>query len=169
MPTITLHLHKKALRVEASSGSFQQRLTYEAYFQACERLRTDAGTEIERGYIEFVPEKSRNVKATLHFSEPSRDLDTGEIVPAIVSFFSPLPTDLFSVLWTSAKTSDVVMNLITDQMGVVRVEDSYGFEKVWDVDRQNPISVRAFEVVLSDEEQLTRITDCEKRQEMALR
>ncbi len=168
MPTIKLHLHKKALRVEASSGSFQQRLTYEAYFQGCESLRTDVGIEVERGFIEFVPEKSHSTKTTLHFSEPSRDAATGEIVPASVHFFTSLPVELFNVLWTSSRTSDVVLKLTTDQMGVVRLADSFGCEKVWDVERQNPISVRSFEVVLSDEEQQTRITDCEQRQEMAL-
>ncbi len=150
MPLLTFELIKKTFRARVDDAGVKQILTFIVRFEQRERLLTSAGELIKYGYIEFVLDESRTNSSQLLFTTARKDTEFGDSPPSI-SFYALLPPDLFDVVRNADKEAKTILHIqMKDFDGAIRYGyDPDGYEKVWDVDRENPVRPESFEIEIS--------------------
>ena len=151
MSTFSLLLIQKTERIEASPEGFQHRLTFEARFPSKERLITQLGENVERGFVELTTTQPRFDAPTLKFTPAIRDSDTGKTYPPSFSFYALLPKSILDALVGAPQTARITLNLSTDLMGAIRFNDTMGYEKVWNTEDQSAIQISYFDFSVQHE------------------
>ena len=145
MSTLSLLLLRKTERIEASPEGFQHKLTFEARFPPREKLTSHLGEEAARGFVELVTSLPRFNNPTLIFAESSRDPVSGEMFPPSITFYALVPEKIFDALLNAPPAAKYTLNLSTGLMGAIRFSDSLGYEKLWNTEEQNPVSIQYFD------------------------
>ena len=145
MTTFSFVLFRKTERIEASPEGFMHKLTFEARLPPRERLTSHVGEEVARGFVELTTSQPRFAAPTLMFAQASRDPDTGKTFPPSISFYALVPEGIFAALLNAPPTAKYTLSLCTELMGPIRFNDPMGFEKVWNIEEQNPVTVPYFD------------------------
>ena len=78
------------------------------------------------------------------FAESSRDPDSGETFPPSISFYALVPEKIFDALLNAPLAAKYKLDLSTGLMGPIRFNDSLGYEKLWNTEEQNPVTIQYF-------------------------
>ncbi len=149
MTTFSLLLLRKTECIEASPEGFKHKLTFEARLPPREKLASHAGEEVSQGYVELTTSQPRFGGPTLMFAQATRDPDTGKTFPPSISFYALVPESIFAALLNAPPAAKYTLNLSTELMGAIRFNDPMGFEKVWNTEEQNPVTVPYFDFAVT--------------------
>lgn len=149
MSALTLKLNQKTLRVEVTPETQLQRLSFSATLPSQDRLRTNHGTEINSGYVEFGFEKPRHSEPTLYFVEETTDPHTGKTDPESFSFYAQIKPEIYNTLRDAPSASIMTLRLHFELKGAIQFGDIMGFEKIWDTKSQKILPVKHFDLVVS--------------------
>lgn len=151
MPSLTLQLIDKRLKIRADDDGFKKTLSFGIRMPKRERLITLTGEDVKQGYIEFTEESPRFPKPHLHFIPAWKDKETHEMNPASISFYADLTASLFKLVAEQDSTAMLVLHINTqDFVGAIKYgHGPDGYEKVWDTEKENPVQSISFEIDIS--------------------
>jgi hypothetical protein len=113
-----------------------------------EQLLTSTDEDVKQSYIEFTENSPRHPKPQLHFISTWKDSVTDETNPASISFYADLTLDLFKLVVELDSTATLLLHINTEGLvGPIQYgNDPDGYEKIWDLQKENPVQAESFEL-----------------------